>query len=308
MPTASLLQLPLELVRAIISHLSLGDILSLKRSCKFLFHMACEPDLQLYHSRMREAGLRDRPPPEGLSVRERVAALCRWESAWDAADQTYDDEDGVEENRGIFDAAGDSAMLRVEIEDSDPDSRVLVVEDFYVEMDALADSRADFCGYKYLDLRSSPLRQEDMRVVRHEFDQKVGLLGYAFAIEKYNVFAVLIEYVCCFASCLLPTYLSVYRAPWLCDNAALQLLNFHDGMPHSLTPRPIPITDKGFCMAKLHIMEDQIVIVMTRDIPRRPRSWITLVGLEDPCVTPVRTTCPSPSPAHLSPRNNPSFP
>ena len=212
MPTASLLQLPLELVRAIISHLSLGDILSLERSCKFLSHMVCEPDLQLYHSHMREAGLRDRPPPEGLSVRERLAALRRWESAlesaWDA-DQTDDNdedeevvEDEVEDNRGdIFAGASDSAIQRVvEIEDSDPDSRVLVVEDFYVEMHALADSRADSCGYKYLDLRSSPLQREDVRMVRHDFGQKVGLLCYAFAIKKYNVFAVLIEYVHCAVS------------------------------------------------------------------------------------------------------------
>jgi hypothetical protein len=33
-------------------------------------------------SRMREAGLRDRPSPD-LSVRERLVVLYRWESAWD---------------------------------------------------------------------------------------------------------------------------------------------------------------------------------------------------------------------------------
>ncbi|KAF8467954.1 hypothetical protein DFH94DRAFT_777536 [Russula ochroleuca] len=264
--------------------------------------MVREPDLQLYHSRMREAGLRDRPPPEGLSLRERLAALHRWESAWDGDqndnDNDNDEDEGVEievgvgDNPGIF-AAGDSTTQRVasvvEIEESDPDSRVLVVEDFYVEMHALADSRADFCGYRYLDLRSLPLRREDVLTVRHDFDQKVGLLSYAFAIEKYKIFAVLIE------------------APWLCDNAALQLLNFHDGKPHQLTPRPITITDRIFCMAEMHNMEDQILIVMTVDIPGRPESRITLVGLNDLCITPVRTMCPLP-PANLSPRNNISFP
>jgi hypothetical protein len=287
--------------------------------------MVCEPDLQPYHFRMRNAGLRDRPPPEGLSVRERLAALRRWEFAWDDQghdqddedDKYEDDEDGVKGIPGIYAADGDSATQQrrifVDIEDSDPDSRVLLVEDFYVEMHALADSRADFCEYKYLDLRSSSLRREDVRSVRHVFKQEAGLLCYAFAIEKYNLFAVLIEYV--YYCIVLPrrrscptTDPSVYRAPWLCDYAALQLLNFYDGKPHPLADRPIPITDKRFCIAKMHIIEDQILLVMTLDFPARPESWLTLVGLKDLCVTPVRTICPpSPSPANPPPRNNPSF-
>ena len=188
------LKLPPELVRAIITHLSLEDILSLKRSCKFLSHMVCEPDLTHYHPRLRNAGLRDRPPPDGLSVRERLAALRRWESAWY---DDHDDNDEDEDNPADILADDDSATQRrvVEIEGSDQDSHVLVVEDFFVEMHALTDSRANFCEYRYLDLRSSPLRGEGMSSVRHVFEQKVGLLCYAFSIEKHNLFAVLIEYV-----------------------------------------------------------------------------------------------------------------
>ena len=306
------LKLPLELVRAIIFHLSLEDILSLKRSCKFFSHMICEPDLQLYQSSLRKAGLRDRPPPEGLSIRERLAGLHRWESAsgWyrdhnDNDDDDDDDDEDEDNAAGIF-ADNDSAMQQrvVEIEDSDPNSRILVVEDFFVEMHALADGRANFCEYRYLDLRSSLLRREDVRSVRHVFEQKVGLLCYTFAIEKYNLFAVLIEYVCfriisprrggCPLSTHIRTNLLVYRAPWLSNHAALQLLNFHDGKPHPLTPRPIPITDKGFCIARMHIIDDQILVVMTLDFPGRPESWITLVGLKDLCITSVRTMCTFP--------------
>jgi hypothetical protein len=199
------LKLPLELVRAIISHLSLEDILSLKRSCEFFSHMICEPDLQLYQSRLRKAGLRDRPPPEGLFIHERLAGLHRWESAsgW-YGDHIDNDGDGDDDNpAGIF-ADNDFATQRrvVEIEDSDPNSRVPVVEHFFVEMHALADGRANFCEYRYLDLRPSLLRWEDVRSVRHVFEQKVGLLCYAFAIEKCNLFAVLIE--CVYFRIILP--------------------------------------------------------------------------------------------------------
>ena len=311
------LKLPLELVRAIISHLSLEDILSLKRSCEFFSHIICEPDLQLYQSRLRKAGLRDHPPPEGLSVHERLAGLHRWESAsgWygDLNDNEEDDKEGDEDNpAGIF-ADNDSAtQRRVEIEDSDPNSRVLVVEDFFVEMHALADGRANFCEYRYLDLRSSLLRWEDVRSVRHVFEQKVGLLCYAFAIEKYNLFAVLIEYVyfriisprrgCSPSPQHTHTNLLVYRAPWLSNHTALQLMNFHDGKPHPLTPRPIPITDKGFCIARMQIIDDQILVVMTLDYPGRPESWITLIGLKDLCITSVRMMYPLPP--RIPPCNN----
>jgi hypothetical protein len=73
--------------------------------------------------------------------------------------------------------------------------RTLASWTFYYEMDATADRRVDLGGYGFLDLRSSPLRREDVRSVRHVFKQRVGLLGYAFAIKKHNLFAVLIEYV-----------------------------------------------------------------------------------------------------------------
>jgi hypothetical protein len=144
--------------------------------------MVYEPALRSYHSRMREAGLRDRPPPDGLSIRERLAALDRWETAWDNA---------------YMSIATDPAAQQqvVEIAGCDPDSRVLVVEGFYVEMHPLADGRADGCGYRYLDLARSSLRQEDVCSVWHVFQQRVGILCYAFAIEKYDLFAVLIEYV-----------------------------------------------------------------------------------------------------------------
>ncbi|KAI0286350.1 hypothetical protein BC826DRAFT_972637 [Russula brevipes] len=238
MPTA-FLKLPLELLREILSHLSLEDVLSLTSSCKSLSYLGCDSELQLYRTRIREAGLRDCPPPDGLSIRKRLAALRRLESAWDGPVISTD-------------------PAVVDIEDADADSRVLVVEDFYIDMNALADTRTDSCGYRYLDLRSS-LQQEDVRSVCYTFQQNVGLLCYAFAITKYNLFAVVIE------------------APWLSDYAALQLLNFHDGQPHPFSARPIKITDEIFCIAKMHIIEDQILIVMTRDFPERPKSWMTLV-------------------------------
>jgi hypothetical protein len=177
MPTA-FLKLPLELLREILSHLSLEDILSLTSSCKPLSYLGCDPELQLYRSRIREAGLRDCPPPDGLSIRKRLAALRRLESAWD----------------GPVISTDPAAQHVVDIEDADADSRVLVVEDFYIDMNALADGRTDSCGYRYLDLRSS-LQQEDVRSVCYTFQQSVGLVCYAFAIQRYNLFAVVIEYV-----------------------------------------------------------------------------------------------------------------
>jgi hypothetical protein len=100
---------------------------------------------------MREAGLRDRLSPD-LSVREKLAILHRWESAWDDDHNDNDEED--------------------------PDSCVL---DFYIEVDAMDDPRADLCEYRYLDMRSSPPRREDIRSVRHVFKPRVDLLYYAFA-------------------------------------------------------------------------------------------------------------------------------
>ncbi|KAI0249604.1 hypothetical protein BJV78DRAFT_654647 [Lactifluus subvellereus] len=247
------LNLPLELIRAIMAHLSFEDILSLMRSCRHLSYLVCEPQLEHYRTRIRKAGLRDDPPPGGLSIRERLAALDRWESAWD--------------NPGIL--ADPAAQHVIEIEDSDPDCQVMVVEDFYIEMPA--DGRAESYEYRYLDLRSS-LQYEDVRTARHRFPQRAGLLCYAFAIDKYNMFAVLIE------------------APWLCNRVALQLLNFHDGKPHPFAARPIPITNMPFCIAKMHIIEDHILTIMTLDYPERPKSWITLVGLKDQSVTPIGLT------------------
>jgi hypothetical protein len=176
------LQLPLELLHEIMSYLPLEDILSLKCSCKPLSRMVYEPALRSYHPRMRDAGLRDRPPPDGLSIRERLAALDRWETAWDNVHTSI--------------AADPTAQQQVvEIPTGDPDSHVMVVEGFYVEMDPLADGRADGCGYRYLDLARAPLQWEDVREVRHAFQRRAGILCYAFAIEKYDLFAVLIEYV-----------------------------------------------------------------------------------------------------------------
>lgn len=191
--SGAFLHLPLELLHEITSYLSLEDILSLKCSCKPLSRMVYEPALRSYHSRMREAGLRDRPPPDGLSIRERLAALDRWETAWDnvhmsiAADPTARQQDRRQQQQ--------QQRQVVEIATGDPDSHVLVVEGFYVEMDPLADGRADGCGYRYLDLTRASLRWEDVCSVRYAFQQRVGILCYAFAIEKYDLFAVLIEYV-----------------------------------------------------------------------------------------------------------------
>jgi hypothetical protein len=190
MPSVALLRLPLELLREIMSHLSLDDIMSLKRSCGPLSQMVYEPALRSYHSRMREAGLRDRPPPDGLSIRERLAALVRWESAWDNAYMSISADPAAQQQ-------DQQQQQVVEITGCDPDSRVLVVEGFYVEMHPLADGRADGCGYRYLDLARSSLSQEDVCSVWHAFQQRVGILCYAFAIEKYDLFAVLIEYVDC---------------------------------------------------------------------------------------------------------------
>jgi hypothetical protein len=84
------------------------------------------------------------------------------------------------------------------------------------------------------------------------------------------------------------------RAPWLSDQTALQLLNFHDCQPHPLARRdqPICITDRGFCVSKMHVVEDQLLIVMTVDIPGRPESWMTLVGLHDQSVITVSGDVP----------------
>lgn len=262
------LKLPLELIRAIVAHLSLEDILSFMLSCKYLFYLVCEPELEHYRTRIRKAGLRDDPPPGGLSIRERLAALDLWESAW--------------ENPGM--RADPAVQHVIEIDDSDPDCQVMVVEDFYIEMPA--DARAESCEYRYLDLRSS-LQQEDMRTARHRFAQRVGLLCYAFAIDQYNMFAVLIEYAHRHHRLVAPPLILVFRAPWLGNRVVLQLLNFHDGKPHPFAARPIPITDMPFCIAKMHIIEDHILIIMTLDYPAQPKSWITLVGLKDQGVTSV---------------------
>ena len=84
------------------------------------------------------------------------------------------------------------------------------------------------------------------------------------------------------------------RAPWLSNQAALQLLRFRDCRPHHLARRdqPICITDRGFCVSKMHVVEDQLLIVMTVDIPGRPESWMTLVGLKDQCVIAVSGDVP----------------
>lgn len=191
MMASAFLKLPLELLREIMSYLSLEDIMSLKRLCKSLSHMVSEPALRSYHSQMHEAGLRDRPPPDGLSIPKRLAALDRWEFAWDNLDISSPSSAA----RATARAHHAAAQHVVEFADCDPDSRALVVEGFYVEMHPLADGRADGCGYRYLDLVRSSLRRDDMRLVRHGFQQRVGILCYAFAIEKYDLFAVLIEYV-----------------------------------------------------------------------------------------------------------------
>jgi len=235
---------------------------------------------------MREAGLRDRPPPDGLPIRERLAALDRWETAWDnihtsiAADPTAQQRDQKQQV--------------VEIATGDPDSDVLVVEGFYVEMDPLADGRADGCGYRYLDLARASLQREDVYSVRHAFQQRVGILCYAFAIEKYDLFAVLIEYVDRRHLAAVPLLSASARAPWLSNQAALQLLNFHDCQPHPLARRnqPICITDRGFCVSKMHVVEDQLLIVMTVDIPGRPESWMMLVELNDQSVITVSGDVP----------------
>jgi hypothetical protein len=190
MAGGTLLQLPLELLREIMSHLSLQDIISLTHSCKLLSRMVCEPALRSYHSRMGDAGLGDHPPPDGLSIRERLAALDRWESAWDNAHISIV-ADPVDQQQG---------QQVVELTDSNSESRVLVVDGFYVEMHPLADSRADGCGYRYLDLSRSSLRPEDVRSVWHPFQQRAGILCYAFAIDKHDLFAVLIEYVARFVT------------------------------------------------------------------------------------------------------------
>jgi len=207
---SAFLKLPLELLREIMSYLSLEDIISLKRLCKSLSHMVSEPALRSYHSQMHEAGLRDRPPSDGLYIPERLAALDRWEFAWDNLDISSPSS-AAGATAGADQAA---AQHVVEFADCDPDSRVLVVEGFYVEMHPLADGRADGCGYRYLDLVRSSLRRDDLRLVRHGFQQRVGILCYAFAIEKYDLFAVLIEYVnrrrCRFAAVPLPSFFPLF--------------------------------------------------------------------------------------------------
>ena len=142
MLSGTLRQLPPELLCVIMSYLPLEDIMSLKRSCKPLSRMVCEPALRSYHSRMREAGLRDRPPPDGLSIRKRLMALDRWESAWDDAHKSI-----------VTDPMTQKQQRQViKIADGDPDSRMLVVEGFYVEMDPLADGHGTAADINTLTL------------------------------------------------------------------------------------------------------------------------------------------------------------
>jgi hypothetical protein len=42
----------------------------------------------------------------------------------------------------------------------------------------------------------------------------------------------------------------------------------------------------------MHVVDDQILIVLTLDVPERPESWMTLVGLKDQSVTTVRGAIP----------------
>ncbi|KAI0297232.1 hypothetical protein B0F90DRAFT_915460 [Multifurca ochricompacta] len=133
MPLA-FLKLPPELVRAIMSHLSLDDILALKLSCKRLSYLVHEPQLEHYRIRIQEAGLRDRSPPGGLSIRERVTALSRWESAWENISVSAADpfSDPVARHHHYHHYHHRHHV--VEIEESDPDRQVMVVEDFYIEL------------------------------------------------------------------------------------------------------------------------------------------------------------------------------
>ena len=61
--------------------------MSLNHSCKPLSRIIGEPVLRSTIP-VWEANLRDRPPPDGLSIRERPVALDRQESAWENPDRS----------------------------------------------------------------------------------------------------------------------------------------------------------------------------------------------------------------------------
>lgn len=94
----------------------------MKRSYKFLYHMACEHDFVHYLSHMREASLRRSCPWPDLSVREILAVLHRWELDWD---DHRDDNDREDNHRISGDHHFATQGAVVEIENSDPDSCIL---------------------------------------------------------------------------------------------------------------------------------------------------------------------------------------
>ena len=100
------------------------DILSLKRSYKFLCHYVCEPNWLLYLSRIKEAGwLACEIVPRQISPFMRLAILHRWESA---QEDHHNDKD-ERNNPRIFsgDDHSTTQCVVIETEDSDPDSCVL---------------------------------------------------------------------------------------------------------------------------------------------------------------------------------------
>jgi hypothetical protein len=89
---------------------------------------------------------------------------------------------------------------------------------FCTEMDAMDDRRVGLCLYtRYLDLRSSPLRREDVRLVRHIFKQRIGLCSATPLLSKSTIYLPCLSSVYNIVSChhsvmTRRTNLSAYRA------------------------------------------------------------------------------------------------
>jgi hypothetical protein len=133
--------------------------------------MVCEVDLLLYLSRMREAGLRDRPSQISPFMRDSQFSIAGIRPDGTTTITTTIRKITLEYLLVMTIPQRSASSLRLKLRSS-----LLRLGLLYIETDAMVDCRADLCRYRYLDLRSSPLRSEDVRSVRHVFKQRVGLL------------------------------------------------------------------------------------------------------------------------------------
>ncbi|KAI0266972.1 hypothetical protein BC834DRAFT_871944, partial [Gloeopeniophorella convolvens] len=212
----------------ILSYLPVVDILACKATCNS-FRLWLDDDIQLrqYCTLIRENGLVDTPPPEGLHINSRQ--LVNLNTPGEPLAQLH-----FEHNNRLVSSTD-----------------WFIVDGFFVELFSLSIPQR-YCSYHYLNLHSSSMQQEGICSVRL-FDLPPGhaqpiCMSIAFAIEQSNLTAVISRD-------------SPSRGP---AALALHLVDFSHGGPHPLAAIPIirMLGANPHAKAQIQIFGDHILAII----------------------------------------------